>query len=231
MTSSSAAPVAADRTSRAGRQGLTRVALAAVGALGILVVAARAADAQTSPAQAARTSPQHRGAWEFLVPGGGLVPTGVQRSVIKDAHMTAAQVSYAVRPAFAITGTVGWARSRDLASAGDPKLDIFTYDLGAEARTPEWFKGRSVTFRAFAGAGAGARSYNHRKLDVDATHDIAGYGAVGGELGMGRVGLRLEVRDYATGFKPLGGGGTADTRNDLAILAGLRFTRQRARRD
>jgi hypothetical protein len=82
-----------------------------------------------------------------------------------------------------------------------------------------------VTFTPFAGVGAGARSYNYRNLDVDATHNVAGYGTVGGELGMGRVGLRLEVRDYVTGFKPLVGGGTADTRNDVVILVGLRFDR------
>jgi hypothetical protein len=42
-----------------------------------------------------------------------------------------------------------------------------------------------VTFRPFVGAGAGGRSYNHRKLDLDATHDVAGYGTVGGEFGAG----------------------------------------------
>jgi hypothetical protein len=47
---------------------------------------------------------------------------------------------------------------------------------------------------------------------------------------MGHVGLRVEVRDYATGFKSLVGGGKADTRNDVVIMAGLRFNRQRARR-
>jgi hypothetical protein len=83
-----------------------------------------------------------------------------------------------------------------------------------------------VTFRPFVGAGAGGRSYNHRKLDLDATHDVAGYGTVGGEFGAGRVGLRLEVRDYVTGFKPLVGRGSATTRNDLVLMAGLRFNRR-----
>ena len=200
-------------TSRSARQGFSRGTLAAVGALGLLLALARTSMAQ-APAEPT-------GAWEFRVPAGGLVPTGAQRSALKDAHLSAAQLSYAVRPAFAITATVGWARSRDLAAADDPKLDVFTYDLGAEARAPEWFAGRAVTFRPFVGAGAGARSYNHRKLNVDATHNVAGYAAVGGELGMGRVGLRLEARDYVTGFKPLVGGGSARTRNDIVALLGL----------
>ena len=66
---------------------------------------------------------------------------------------------------------------------------------------------------------AGARSYNYRSLHVDARHDVS----AGGEIGLGRVGLRLEVRDYVSGFKPLDGGGTAATRNDVVVLAGLRF--------
>jgi hypothetical protein len=200
-------------TSRSARRGPTRQTLAVVGTLGLLLASARTATAQV-PAEPSR-------AWEFRVPTGGLVPTGAQRNALKDAHLSAVQLSFPVRPAFAITATAGWARSRDLASANDPKLDVFTYDLGAEARAPEWFAGRAVTFSPFVGAGAGARSYNHRTLDVDATHNVAGYGAVGGELRAGRVGLRLEARDYVSGFRPLADRGSARTRNDVVALLSL----------
>jgi hypothetical protein len=155
------------------------------------------------------------------------VPTGSQRNALKDAQVTAAQLSWLMRPSFAVTGTFGWARSRDLTSTETPKLDIFSSDLGIEARNGEWFADRGVTFSPFVGLGAGVRSYNYRKLDVDATNNVAAYGSVGGELGVGRVGLRLEVRDYATGFKPLLGAGKSDTRNDVVIMAGLRFNRHR----
>jgi hypothetical protein len=63
-------------------------------------------------------------------------------------------------------------------------------------------------------------------VDVDATHTLAGYAVVGGELGMGRVGLRLEARDYVTGFRPLIGGGGARTRNDIVALVGLRLRKR-----
>ena len=139
--------------------------------------------------------------------------------------MSAAQLSWVVRPSLAITGTFGWARSRDVHTVDAPKLDVFTSDVGVEARAPKWFADRAVTFSPFVGLGAGARSYNYRKLDVDATNNLAGYGTVGGELGIGRVGVRLEVRDYATGFKPLVGAGKSDTRNDVVMMVGLRFTK------
>jgi hypothetical protein len=64
---------------------------------------------------------------------------------------------------------------------------------------------------------------------VDATNNLAGYGTVGGELGVGRVGVRLEVRDYVTGFKPLAGIGTSATRNDVMMMLGFRFNRHTSR--
>jgi hypothetical protein len=205
------------------RQGLTRAALIAVGTLGMLLSSTRTAVAQTSAPEARK--------WELRVTSGALVPTGNQRNFLKDAQVTAAQLSWVVRPSLAITGTFGWARSRDIASVDTPKLDVFTSDVGVEVRPAQWFADGAVTFSPFAGLGAGARSYNYRKLDVDATNNLAGYGTVGGELGFGRVGLRLEARNYVTGFKPLVGGGKSDMRNDVVIMAGLRINRQRASQD
>ena len=175
----------------------------------------------------AQMSAQQSKTWELRVSSGALVPTGTQRDVLKDAQMTAAQLSWVVTPSVAVTGTFGWARSRDVGSADRPKLDVFTSDLGVEARPVQWIAGRAVTFSPFAGVGAGARSYNYRKLDVDATHNLAAYGAVGGELDMGRVGLRLEARNYATGFKPLVGVGKSDMRNDVVVMAAVSFNRSR----
>ncbi|AHG93457.1 hypothetical protein J421_5922 (plasmid) [Gemmatirosa kalamazoonensis] len=177
---------------------------------------------------AAQTAESHakQSRWELLVPTGTMLPTGAQRDAIKRGNMNAVQLSYVVRPTLAVTATVGWARSRDVAAASQPKLDVFTYDVGAEARAPRWIAGHGVTFAPFAGIGAGARSYDYRSLDVDARHDVAAYGAVGGEIGVRRIRLRLETRDYVTGFKPLNGPGAADARNDLVVMAGLRLVRR-----
>jgi hypothetical protein len=183
-----------------------------------------ALSAKTSSAQTP-TMPQPT-TWELRITGGALVPTGSQRNALKDAQATAAQLSWVVRPSLAITGTFAWARSRDVATMGAPKLDVFTSDVGVEARGRQWFSDRAVTLDPFVGLGAGARSYNYRKLDVDATNNLAGYGAIGGELGIKRVGVRLEVRDYATGFRPLVGAGKSDTRNDVVVMASLRFKKQ-----
>jgi hypothetical protein len=181
-------------------------------------LAAQTAETPATPARAPR--------WELVVPTGTVLPTGAQRSALARGTLNAAQVAYVARPALAVTATLGWARSRDVASADAPRLDLFTYDVGAEVRAPRWGAGKAVTLAPFAGVGAGARSYNHRGLDVDATHTVAAYGAVGGELGVRRVRLRLEARDYLTGFGPLAGGGRRDTRNDVVVMAGLRYVRR-----
>ena len=159
---------------------------------------------------------------------GAFVPTGSQRASLTNAQVTAAQVAWVVRSSLAITGTFGWARSRDRGLVNTPKLDVFTSDVGVEARPKQWFAESAVSLSPFAGVGAGVRSYNYRRLDVDATNNVAGYAAVGGELGRGRVGLRLEVRDYATGFTPLAGAGRSEMRNDVVMMVGLRFNRHRA---
>ena len=184
-------------------------------------LSAQTAETPATPARAPR--------WELHVPTGTVLPTGAQRAALKRGTLNAAQLAYVAHPALAVTATLGWARTRDLASADAPRLDLFTYDVGAEVRAPRWRSGEALTFAPFAGVGAGARSYNHRRLDVDATHNLAAYGAVGGELGVRRVRLRVEARDYVTGFKPLGGAGAArgaDTRNDVVVMAGLRLVRR-----
>lgn len=171
---------------------------------------------------AAQTAP--RAHWELLVPTGAVVPTGAQREALQRGTLNAVQLAYVARPAFAVTATLGWARTRDLASADTPKLDVFTYDVGAELRAPS--AGRTLRFVPFAGVGAGARSYDYRRLDVDATHNLAAYGAAGAELGVRRVRLRVEARDYVTGFRPLRGAGPTDARNDVVVMAGLRLARR-----
>lgn len=198
----------------ARRVSLARTAIAAV----LFITAARTTGAQTAPDQKSR--------FEFLVSSGTLVPTGAPRNAIKRADQTTAQLSYLVRPNVAITTSFGWARSRDLATVDDPKLDVFTYDVGAEVRANRRQASRTVTFTPFVGVGAGARSYNYRSLDVGATHNLAAYGSVGGELGYRRVRLRLEARDYVSGFKPLAVAGTAGRRNDVAVMVGFRFVRR-----
>jgi hypothetical protein len=219
--SSTTVSIAARRITRPRYRGIARITLAAA----VLVGGSQAADAQTTtPQNTAEAQPtgEQKPRWEFDIPTGTVVPTGAQRGAIKRGNLIAAQLSYVVRPELAITTTLGWARSHDISSVGEPKLDLFTYDAGAEVRAPRRISGHGITFSPFAGGGAGVRSYNYRNLDVDATHNVAAYVSAGGEFGIWRVRLRIEVRDYVTGFKPLGGGGTADARNDVVVMSGLR---------
>jgi hypothetical protein len=144
---------------------LAAATLATLG--GMTDLAAQTADTIPAPV----TKPR----WELLIPTGTVVPTGAQRDAIKRGNLSAVQLSYVPRSALAVTAMVGWARSRDIAAANHPKLDVFTYDVGAEVRAPRWGGTRSTTFMPFAGAGVGARSYDYRSLDVDATHNAAGY--------------------------------------------------------
>ncbi len=208
------------RNIRVGRQGFSRKVVATMGAILLLLASTRPAEAQTPP--------QPPAAWEFYVSGGWLIPTGAQQASLKGADLTAVVVSYVPHPAFAVTGTFEWARSHDLVIAGEPKLDIFICDIGAEARGPHLSLGSTWKVAPFLGAGGGARSYNIPRLPTDPTTSLAAYGSAGGEFAIHRVHLRLEIRDYVSTFKPLAGSGKAATRNDVVIMLGLRFVKKGA---
>lgn len=174
---------------------------------------------------AAQSAAEDHGRWSLLLSSGTVIPTGEQRDAIERGDMSTAQLSYMIRPAIAINATVGWARSQDIIADHDRKLDVFTYDVGVEARANDRVSRGIVTLTPFAGAGAGARSYSYRRFDADATHNVAGYASVGGILGVGPIHLRVEARNYVTGFRPLDGAGTSGARNDVVLLAGLSFER------
>ncbi|MDQ3997262.1 MAG: hypothetical protein M3303_09615 [Gemmatimonadota bacterium] len=196
---------------------IRRTVLAALG-LGGLLVATASAGAQDD----VLTTRGASAAFELRPYVGAYVPTGDQRDLLKDAVLVGAQASWRIIPQLAITGTFGWAPSKDRLTAGDPTLDLYQYDVGAEARAPSWYNAGSWDFTPFVGLGVGGRTYNYRDLDdIDAKTNVAGYGALGGEVGFGRLGLRLEARDYVSRFEPLVGDGDAKTRNDITLAAGL----------
>lgn len=154
---------------------------------------------------------------------GAYIPTGDQRDLLEDAVTLGAQASYRVLPQLAVTGTFGWSPSKDRITLGDETLDIYQYDIGLEGRLPSWYASRTGawSFTPFAGLGIGGRTYDYRDLDVDAKTNVAGYGALGGEVSFGRTGVRIEARDYVSRFEPLTGDGDAKTRNDVTLAAGL----------
>ncbi len=152
---------------------------------------------------------------------GTYLPTGDQRDLLRDAFLLGAQASYRFRPQLAVTGTFAWSPSKDRITRGDQSIDIYHYDVGVEGRAASWLRGAAWDFTPFVGVGLGGRTYDYRDLDVDSRSKLAGYGALGGELGFGRLGARIEARDYLSQFAPLTGRGESDTRNDVTLSAGL----------
>lgn len=154
---------------------------------------------------------------------GAFIPTGDQRDFLKDAVLVGGQASWRVVPALAFTGTFAWSPSKDRITAGNQTLDIYQYDVGAELRVPAGYNAGFVDFTPFVGLGLGGRTYNYRDLDVNSTTNFDGYGAVGGDIGLGPIAFRIEGRDYVSQFKPLTGTGSTKTRNDIGLAAGIAY--------
>jgi hypothetical protein len=164
-----------------------------------------------------------RGQFEVRPFVGAYIPTGDQRDFLKDAVLAGAQLSWRAIPALAITGSFGWSPSKDRITPGNQTLDIYQYDVGAELRAASLYSSGIWNFSPFAGLGIGGRTYNYRDLDVDSKTNVDGYAAVGGDVGFGPIGLRIEGRDYVSQFKPLTGSGETKTRNDVGVAFGLTY--------
>lgn len=154
---------------------------------------------------------------------GAYIPTGDQRDLLEDAVLVGAQLSWHALPYLGVTGTFGWSPSKDRITPGDQTLDIYQYDVGAELRAASLWGGTMLNVTPFVGLGVGGRTYDYRDLDVDSRTNVDGYGALGGDIGFGAVGFRIEARDYVSQFKPLVGGGAAKTRNDIGLAAGVSY--------
>jgi len=154
---------------------------------------------------------------------GAYIPTGDQRDILKDAVLTGAQASWHVIPALSFTGAFAWSPSKDRITAGDQTLDIYQYDVGAELRGTSWYQTATWDFTPFAGLGVGGRTYSYRDLNAGSTTDFDGYGALGGDFGIGAFGVRIEGRDYVSQFKPLTGSRDTKTRNDIGLFVGLSY--------
>lgn len=198
---SAAVPEGHDNSGRIALFGLLVVLSLLVGAIPLL--------AQDSPSSS-------RGAVRPFV--GAYVPTGDQRDFLKDAVLVGAQASWNATPNFALTGSFGWAPSKDKITAGDQSIDAFQYDVGLEARSAATNLG---VVSPFIGAGVGGRTYSYRDLDVESKSNFDGYGALGLDASLGLLSLRVEGRDYISRFQPLTGGGETKTRNDITLFAAL----------
>lgn len=194
---------------------LQRTLVAASAALALAVTSHTDASAQATPSRSTR--------WEFVSLNGRVVPTGVQRRDVDDGSLTAAQLSYAVRPALALTTSLGWVESRDLASRSEPRLDRFRFDLGTEFRARRGAADVTRTLRPFATLGVGARHDVPRHGPGAARTAGAAYLGLGSDVSIRRARVRIELRDEISSRRSLGALSAESAHNDVAVLLGVRW--------
>ena len=192
------------------RRTLTHLGAAIGAGLLTLLIVSETADAQAS-------TPRRLQFWTTVA---AFVPTGANSHVLKNGSAFGSSVSFALTPTVSLTGSFLKASSKEESIAADG-IDVYQYDIGAEAGTVV-IGNASWRLRSFLGAGIGGRSYNYQDLDIAAQHNLSSYAAVGTQLQVGRLGWRIQARDYVSGFKGLSGElGSSATRNDLMFSSGF----------
>jgi hypothetical protein len=154
---------------------------------------------------------------------GAYVPAGDQRDAFKDATMLGVQAAFEYNSLFHLVATTTWTHGHArVAGLSTDVTYIWQYDVGGEFGVFQDI-GESWSFRPFAGAGAGARTYDYRASLVDSEMCTAGYGSLGMELQRDLLGLRMEGRGYAHCFKAPVDGARRVTRYDGALMFGVSY--------
>jgi hypothetical protein len=189
----------------------SRAAVAAIGTvLLILTVVSETAGAQQSILSRFQTR----------TTVGAFIPTGAHGNLFDAGPAFGSQVSFKVNETFSIVGAFLRSSSEEESPTSD-EVDIYQYDIGAEAGTSVMGSAR-WHLRPYIGVGIGGRSYNYADITGEAQHNLAGYASAGAQLQLGRAGIRLEARDYVSNFKGLSGEyESGKTRNDLMVTTGL----------
>jgi len=161
---------------------------------------------------------------------GAFVPTVDHRSVVWDAFAIGAQVGVGLRPSLAVVGGALISQTAYRDGTRDD-VTLVQYDLGLEL-APGAAAGTHRRVVPFLGAGAGVRSYDRASGRDGASgqrYFATGYASAGGELALGRVGLRVEARDYVSQSETRGmmagvrSDDMAGVRNDVTAVAGLAY--------
>lgn len=180
----------------------------------------------------AQSAPERCSGIELRPFVGAFIPTGGNADPLESAVLAGGQLSYGVVPALSVVGTFGWALSADRTtwSSGGRQfsgqdVDLFQYDLGLEGRLRNSAGTSSITVGPFASLGAGGRTINYRDLDaVDAQTNVVGFAGVSADIGPSTEwwGVRLEARDYVSGFKGLRAElPDRKARNDVTLAVGV----------
>ena len=182
-----------------------------------------AAPSATASAQL-RSLDRYNMGFEIRPVFGSFLPAGNAKASLASSSLGGLQMSLAVNRHVALSVTVTVAPTTDLSAPATPGLDVVMYDLGGEWRFNGWKRGGTSFFTPFVGAGLGSLAYEYSDSTSTSVSNRDGYLAVGGEIGVGLIGIRLEGRDYLSHVSAVASPTAGKTRqNDITVALGLAF--------
>lgn len=180
----------------------------AISVLSVVVLLSSPARAQDAPRSQIRAF------------AGAMIPTGQQAHDFASAPLFGGTLATQTGTHTTTIASLSWAPAVNRFPGIRPRVQIVTWDIGLEvASVPHTSAARTVPF---GGIGLGARSYEYDDDTLTSPNLLSGYLAAGVELRRGRPTLRLEVRDYISGFRRP----SADKhsiRNDMMLGLGVAY--------
>lgn len=157
--------------------------------------------------------------FEFRPFAGAYVPTGRQSDAFGSAFTAGTQGAVDLTRSIALVGNFAWIHGTDRLSDLGSRVETYQYDAGLELGLSRPVEA-AFMFRPFLGIGGGGRTYGY-KDPGHATKTVAtGHGALGTEFLFGRTALRIELRDYVSGYAAPGSTKNV-TRNDMTYTLGF----------
>ena len=153
---------------------------------------------------------------------GAYIPTGAQRDLFRNATMVGVQGAMEMTPTFHLLGTVSWTPVHNKYVGFDENVNLFTYDVGAEVGLVRSL-GSDWLLKPFGGLGIGMRSYSFKGAGLSDETCGSGYVAMGSELQLRKLALRLEGRDNVFCYRSPLAGVASKTRNDVGLAFGRAY--------
>ena len=153
---------------------------------------------------------------------GVYAPLGAQHDMFHNAPLFGLQGALEIRPNFHLVGELSWVPATLRIESTNDNAYVFSQALGIELDLVRELSSGWV-LKPFIGAGGGIRNFLYRADEFKSRGGPAGYAALGTEMQVGSIALRLEGRGHVFRYRSPVKGSDTVVRRDLTVQMGVAY--------